>query len=85
MSLDNLWFLIWRSFLLGFAQFLDQSHWLALQATGETPAGTAVHKLNQLVAGHFQQLVQVYTTLGELFEGTVVLESIINLFCSHFE
>lgn len=50
MSLHNLGLLIWWSLLLGLAEFLDQSHWLALQAAGETPAGTAVHQLNQLVA-----------------------------------
>lgn len=50
MSLYNLGLLIWWSLLLGLAEFLDQSHWLALQAAGETPAGTAVHQLNQLVA-----------------------------------
>lgn len=50
MGLHNLGLLIWWSLLLGLAKFLDQSHWLALQAAGETPAGTAVHQLNQLVA-----------------------------------
>lgn len=50
MSLHNLGLLIWWSLLLGLTEFLDQSHWLALQAAGETPAGTAVHQLNQLVA-----------------------------------
>lgn len=50
MSLHNLGLLIWWGLLLGLAEFLDQSHWLALQAAGETPAGTAVHQLNQLVA-----------------------------------
>lgn len=50
VSLDDGRLLIWRRLLFGLAQLLDQSHWLALQTTGETPAGAAVHQLHQLVA-----------------------------------
>lgn len=49
MRLDDCRLLIWRSLLLGLAQLLDQSERLALQSTTETPAGAAVHQLNQLV------------------------------------
>lgn len=49
MSLDDLRFLIWRRLLLCLAQFLHQSHWLALQTVGETPASTAVEQFHQLL------------------------------------
>lgn len=72
MSLHNLGLLIWWSLLLGLAEFLDQSHWLALQAAGETPAGTAVHQLNQLVAALKGVRVEVSsgTPLGTACEYT---------------
>ncbi|KAI8434386.1 hypothetical protein MSG28_012432 [Choristoneura fumiferana] len=49
MGLDNLWLLIGRRLLLGAAQFLHQSHRLALQAAGEPPAGARVHQLHELL------------------------------------
>jgi len=99
VGLDDLGLLIWGSLLLGLAQLLDQGHRLALQTTGETPAGTAVHQLHQLVAvrgktrllritlaeslpnslGHVQKLVQVDTAVGELLEGTLLLQIFVDL------
>lgn len=67
VGLDNFGFLIWRSLFLGFAQFLDQGHWLAFQTTGETSAGTAVHQFNQLVAKKIKKKqTQTLVTLHHL-------------------
>lgn len=45
MGLDNGRFLIGRSFLLGLAQLLDETHRAALEATLEPAAGTGMDKL----------------------------------------
>lgn len=49
MRLHDCRLLVDGCLLLGLAQLLDQSQRLALQTARETPAGTAVHQLNQLV------------------------------------
>lgn len=72
VSLHDCGLLHWWSFFLGLAQLLEKSHRLALQATGETPADTAVHQLAQLLVGHVQELIQVNSTVSEFTEGTLL-------------
>lgn len=72
VSLHDCGLLHWWSFFLGLAQLLEQSHRLALQATGETPADTAVHQFAQLLVGHIQELIQVNSTVSEFTEGTLL-------------
>lgn len=80
MCLDNCRLLQWWSFFLGLAQLLEKSHWLALQAAGETSADTAVHQLTQLLVGHVQKLIQVNSAVSEFTEGT--LPAHLLLWCS---
>lgn len=49
MCLHNFGLLIWWGLLLCATQFLHQGHWLALQATGESPASAGVHELHELL------------------------------------
>lgn len=42
MGLNNLWLLIRWGFFLGAAEFLHQSHGLALETSGESPPGAGV-------------------------------------------
>ena len=72
VSLDNRWLLIWRCFLLGFAQLLDQGHRLALQAAREASAGSAVHQLAQLLVRHVQELIQIDSAVCEFSESTLL-------------
>jgi hypothetical protein len=53
MGLDDSGLLIRGSLLLGLAQFLDQTHGLALQSTGEPSPGTRVHNVDELVRDGF--------------------------------
>lgn len=72
VGLDDCGLLHWGSLFLGLAQLLEKGHWLALQATGETPADTAVHQLAQLLVGHVQELIQVNSAVSEFTEGTLL-------------
>lgn len=55
VGLDNRGFLVRGSFLLGFAQFLDEAHWATLEATVELAAGACVNKLCE-VKGSIQMV-----------------------------
>lgn len=52
MWFNDGWLLIWWSFLFGLTQLLDQSHWFAFQAAGESPASSAMHQLDQLITAN---------------------------------
>ena len=55
VGLDLIWLLVWTSLLLGLAKLLDQTHWLALESTVETSAGTGVDDVTELVRGKVQK------------------------------
>lgn len=49
MGLDDCGFLVRGSFLLGFAQFFDEAHWAALEATVELATGACVNELCEAI------------------------------------
>lgn len=55
VGLDGIWLLVWTSLLLGLAELLDETHWLALESTVETSAGTGVDDVTELVRGEVQK------------------------------
>lgn len=72
VSFHDCWLLIWRCFLLCFAQLLDQGHRFAFQSSRETSAGSAVHQLAQLLVGHVQELIQINSAVSEFSECTLL-------------
>lgn len=74
MRLDDRRLLVRESLLLSLAQLLDQGHGAAGKAALEAPAGTGVHKLDELLVGKVQQLVEVDTAVLELLEGPLALQ-----------
>merc|ERR1719466_164956 len=73
MSLDNIWLLVNWGFLL-LPEFLDESHGLALQSSGELAPDSAGEELHKSLVVHVQKLVQIDTTVGELTEGSLLLQ-----------
>ena len=48
MGLDEIGLLVGLGLLLRFAQFLDQAHWLALEAAVESTAGAGMDNVAEL-------------------------------------
>lgn len=57
MRLDQLGFLVGLGFLLRFAEFLDQTHRLALQAAVESTTGACMHNITKLFGGEVEKSV----------------------------
>lgn len=74
VGLDDCGLFIWGSFLLSFAQFLDQAHGAALEATAEPTAGACVNKFDELLIVHVKELVEVNSAVRERAEGSLLLE-----------
>ena len=55
MGLDKVGLLVWLGFLLRLAELLDQTHWLALETTVESTAGTGVDDIAELVGGEVEK------------------------------
>ncbi len=64
MRLHQVWFLIWLRFLLGFAEFLDQAHGLALETAVESAAGAGVDDIAKLFGGEVEESVDVICVSG---------------------
>lgn len=75
VGLDALRLLHGVSCLLGLAQALQQLQGLSLQTAVEASAGTAVHKLSQLLIAEVQELIQVNTSVGVLAKGSLLPQS----------
>lgn len=67
MSLDKIRLLIWLGLLLGLAELLDETHWLALQSTVETTAGAGVNDITELIRGEIEESVRKNRGLACLF------------------
>lgn len=74
VGLDDCGLFIRWSFLLSFAQFLNQTHGAALEATAESTAGTCVNEFNKLLIIHIKELVEINSAVGERAEGSLLLE-----------
>ena len=61
-------------FHFGLSKTLDQGHGLSLETTLELATGTGSDQVNQLVRGNLEQLLKLNTTIGELFEGTLLFQ-----------
>lgn len=55
MCLDQVWLLVRLSLLLRFAQFLDKTHRLALEATVEPTPGTGVDEISEFFGCKVEQ------------------------------
>ena len=58
VSLDSVWLLVWLGLLLGLAELLDQTHWLALESAVEPSASTSVDDIAQLLGREVEEPVQ---------------------------
>jgi len=74
VSLDRIGLLVRLGLLLGFAELLDETHGLALQATVESPTRTGMYDIAELFGRKIEELVEVDTTEGKLAEGAALLE-----------
>ena len=74
MGLDNVGLLVDGALLLLLPQLLDEGHRLPLQPAAELSADAAGQKLHQLLVVHVEELVQVHPAVGELAEGSLLLE-----------
>ena len=61
VSLNEVGLLVGPGFLLGLAEFLDQTHGLALQAAVEPAAGTSVNDITELLRREVQEPAVVET------------------------
>lgn len=59
VCLDEIWLLVGLSLLLGLAELLDQAHWLALETTVESAAGTGVNDISELLGGEVKESARV--------------------------
>lgn len=59
MGFDEVRLLVWLGFLFGLAEFLDQAHGFALEATVESAAGARVDYIAELFGGEVQESVRV--------------------------
>ena len=74
VCLDNVRFLIGRTFLLLLTQFLDQSQRLTFKTTTDFPPDTARKQLHQLFIAHVKELIQIDSTVGKLTESPLFLQ-----------
>jgi len=74
VGLDDCWFLVRGSLLFSFAQFFDETHWAALEATVELATGACVNEVDELFGAQVEELVELYTTVGERTERALLLE-----------
>lgn len=75
MRFDEVWLLIGLRLLLGFTEFLDQTHWPALKTAVESTTCTGVDDITELFRRKIEELVEVDAAIGEfaeLCEGTSV-------------
>ena len=57
MCLDEVGLLVGLGFLFGFAEFLDQTHGAALEASVEAAAGAGMEDVEEFVRGEIEQSV----------------------------
>merc|ERR1719402_1277165 len=74
VSLDNIWLLVDRAFLLLLAELLDQSHGLALETPVELAPDSAGEELHETFIVHVKELVEINSTVGVLTEGPFLLQ-----------
>jgi len=74
MCLDEIRLLVWLCLLLCFAELLDETHGLALQATVEPASGAGVDDIAELLGGEVKELVEVNAAVGELAESSALLQ-----------
>lgn len=55
VGLDEIWLLVGLGLLLGLAELLDQTHWLALEATVEPTASAGVYDIAELLRGEVEE------------------------------
>lgn len=58
VSLHDVWLLVGLGFLLGLAELLDQTHWLALESAVEPSAGASVDDITELLRRKIEEPVK---------------------------
>ena len=74
VGLDDVGLLVDGALLLLLPQLLDEGHRLSLQPAAELTADAAGQQLHQLLVVHVEELVEVHSAVGELAEGSLLLE-----------
>jgi len=74
MGLDDVRLLVDRALLLLLPQLLDEGHRLPLNSAAELSSDPAWKQLHQLLVVHVEELVEVHSAVGELAEGSLLLE-----------
>ena len=72
VCLDDVGFLVGLGFLLGFSQFLDQTHWSALEASVKPTAGAGMEDVEEFVGWNVEESVEFVSGWhsGEMMDAT---------------
>jgi len=73
VGLDDGRLLIGRSFPLSLAEFFDETHWLAFQASLEPSPCACMYQVDEVLVIHVKELLELDSTVGECAEGTLFL------------
>ena len=73
VGLDDSRLLIWLGSQLGGSQFVDQTHRLGSQSSGESSSNSGTAQLGEFFGWHFQQILEVDTSEGEGLEDSFSL------------
>lgn len=73
VGLDDGRLLIWLGSQLGGSQFVDQTHGLGSQSSGESSSNSGTAQLGEFFGWHFQQILEVDTSEGEGLEDSFSL------------
>src|SRR5258707_790974 len=74
MGLDDCGLFVGRGFLLGLAEFLNETHGLALQTALEPSACAGMYELDKVIVGHVEELFEFDAAVGESAERPPLLE-----------
>lgn len=74
VGLDGGGLLVGLALGLGLTETLDETHGLTLKTTLELSTGTGVDERHEVLVGHVEERVELYTTVGELAESSLALE-----------
>jgi len=73
VGLDDGRLLIGRCFPFGLAEFLDETHWLALQTTLESSPCACMHQIDKILVIHVEELLELNAAVRKCAEGSLFL------------
>ena len=74
VGLDSGRFFIWKRFLLGFTQLVDQTHGFTLQTTLESSSGTSMDQVHEFFTAQIQQIIKFNSSVRKLAELSLSLQ-----------